>query len=165
MDRYQLAREIAKLTHEATGLVREHLTIAHDLLLKTADQPLTDKQVERLPKGGQLNDATCPGLLAKRTARSGIVWYIRRQAKGKDKLYRIGTWPETNAESARKLWQSIKAGEIALGAANALAKHKRMQAATGPVLLSAAVRSYADFADKHRSRSTARLAACVAPSP
>lgn len=157
MDQYELARQIRALIGHSSGVARLHLQAAHDATVGTR-QPLSDKQLEAMPMKTTLADPTCPGLLAKRTARSGVVWYVRRQSGGKDKLNRIGTHPETSAEAARKLWQQVKAGEVALGTVSARAAESRTQAARDVVLLSTVIDSYVEFAQEHRSKSTARQA-------
>jgi len=68
MDRYTLASEIRRLLPEAIGPVRDHLQQAHDLCLRTAENGVTDKQLAALPKGTQLSDPSCQGLVARPAA-------------------------------------------------------------------------------------------------
>lgn len=159
MDKYTLAREIATLIPQASGPARGHLQAAHDLLLRSSDHGITDRDLERLPPGDQLADPTAPGLIARHSKRSGVVWLMRLRTDGRDKLVRIATWPQTSPEAARQLWRDVRAGALTLGTLQARTAENVSQRLTGPVRLSQAVQFYLDrYAEPFSSASTYRHA-------
>jgi integrase len=154
MGRYTLAREIATLIPESSGTVRSHLQQARNLLLRSSETGISDKQLTALPPGGELSDPIVPGLMAIHSRRHGIKWVLRTR-KPFDRFVPLGLYPETSCEAARQAARDVKAGNLRPSTAEQKAAETASQRPSAPIRLRDIVQLYLDqypFGSKSNER-------------